>query len=199
MVPLFYWAFYFSQKKSDMRLLLTGLMILFVSSYASAQPDLLLLRKHDKTVRHISEGAEIAFATATRYFDAIVEGVANDSLYLLQYDIRKVPTTLGFFMFDTVATYHFGVPYRDIISIQKDKANFDWKASGAALFGGGTILTTAGLLSWVLAKPNTRYYARPSLVIAGAAAAGIGYLLMHSGNRTIKLGKKYSLKYVNLK
>jgi hypothetical protein len=98
-----------------------------------------------------------------------------------------------------VATYPFAVNYKEIIALGQQKKKFDWSASGGTLFGGGILLTTAGLISWIFAKPNTRYHASPQLVIGAAALAGVGYLLLKTGNKPMKLGKKYTLHYLKLK
>ena len=172
----------------------------FLASSCAAQNDLLILKKNNRTVESFFPGSEIDFSTNTRYFEANVSSIEKDSVFLVQYDVRRVySTNLGVFILDTVAQYHFGINYRDIISFGKKRKNFDWNSSGAALFGGGALLTTAGLITWIFAKPNTRYYARPELVIGAAALATTGYFLMKTGNKTRKLGKKYTLHYIKMK
>lgn len=76
---------------------------------------------------------------------------------------------------------------------------FNWVGSGGALLGGGILLTTVGLGTWLFTKPNSRYYASPYLVGGAAVLGGIGYLLIKSGNKEMKLGKKYSLEYIRVK
>ncbi len=171
----------------------------FFASSCAAQNDLLILKKNNRTVESFYPGSEMDFSTNTRYYEAYVTSIEKDSVFLVQYDVRRVYTNLGVFILDTVAQYHFGVNYHDIISFGKKRKNFDWNSSGAALFGGGVLLTTAGLVTWIFSKPNTRYYARPELVIGAAALAGVGYLLMKSGNKTMKLGDKYRLLYIKMK
>src|SRR5665647_2921177 len=119
---------------------------------------------------------------------AYVTSIERDSVFLIRYDIRQVPTNLGVYMLDTVGRYPFAINYHDITGFEKYNNKFDWKASGGALFGGGILLTTVGLGTWLFAKPNTRYYARPSLVIGSAALSGIGYLLLKSHNKGMPLG-----------
>jgi len=165
----------------------------------SAQNDLLILKKHNRTIQSFYPGSEIDFSTSTREYEASIASITKDSLFLVQYDVRRLYTNLGVFVLDTVAEYHFAVNYKDILSLEKPRKNFDWSSSGAALFGGGTILTTAGLITWIFAKPNTRYYASPSLVIGAAALATAGYFLMKTGNKTQKIGKKYKLQYIKMK
>lgn len=176
--------------------------ILFCTTFlcfsCMAQSDLLVLKKNGKTVRTFYPGSEINFTTEIRYYEAQITSIRKDSVYLVQYDIKRVPLSNGGVFLDTAGTYRFGVNYKDILSFEKERKGFDWAGSGAGLFGGGVILTTAGLITWIFAKPNTRYYARPELVIAGAAAAAVGYLLMRTGAKTTIIGKKYTLHYIRI-
>ncbi len=174
------------------------LCILFMCLSCMAQSDLLVLKKNGKTVRSFYPGTEIHFTTDLRYYEAEITSIRNDSVYLVQYDIKRVPLTNGGIFLDTVGNYRFGVNYKDIISFENERKGFDWGGSGAGLFGGGVVLTTAGLISWIFAKPNTRYYARPEFVIAGAAFAAVGYLLMKTGSRKTVIGKKFTLHYISL-
>lgn len=182
-----------------MRYLIITVLLITSVLYCSAQSDLLILKKNNRTIQSFFPGSEIKFSTDTRYYDAYITSIERDSVFLIQYDIRQVMNSIGILVTDTVASYRFGVNYRDILSFGKNTNSFDWSASGAALFGGGALLTVAGLTTWILAKKNTRYYARPSLVIGAAALTGIGYLLLKTGHHNIKLGKKYSLNYIKLK
>lgn len=168
------------------------------SSSIFAQSDLLILKKNNHKIESYYPGSEIDFSTPQRYFEAYITTVKNDFVFLVQYNIQRVLTRIGVYVLDTVSEYHFAVNYHEIISIGKKRKGFDWNASGAALFGGGTLLTTAGLVTWIFSKPNTRYYARPALVIGAASLAAIGYILMKTGNKTMVLGKKYTLTYLKM-
>ncbi len=183
-----------------MRLLFLLSVALFYSMHCAAQNDLLILKKNNRTIKSFFPGTEMDFSTDTRYYEGNITQIKRDSVFLVQYDVRQVYSpNLGVFVLDTVSTYHFSVAFKDIYAIGNDTKNFNWHASGATLFGGGILLTTAGLITWIFAKPNTRYYARPQLVIGAAILAGIGYLLLKSGNKPMKLGKKYTLHYIKLK
>jgi hypothetical protein len=170
----------------------------FYAGASFAQSDLLILKKNNRKIESFYPGSEIDFSTQERYFEAYITTIKSDSVFLVQYNIQHILTTIGVYVLDTVSEYHFAINYHEIISIGKKRNGFDWNASGAALFGGGTLLTTAGLVTWIFSKPNTRYYARPALVIGAAALAVIGYILMKSGNKKMVLGKKYRLNYIKM-
>jgi len=183
-----------------MRLLFILSVAFLYATTCVAQNDLLILKKNNRTIQSFFPGSEIDFSTDVRYYEGQITDIKRDSVFLVQFDIRHVYSpNLGVFVLDTVSEYHFAINYKEIISLGKSRKNFDWNASGATLFGGGALLTTAGLITWIFAKPNTRYYARPQLVIGAAALAAIGYVLLKTGNKTMKLGKKYTLHYIKLK
>lgn len=181
-----------------MRYLLALSLLLCHLAPCMAQSDLVVLKKNKRVVRSYYPGQEIYFESASRPYKGFIREIKNDSLYLVQYDIRQVPTNLGVYMLDTVARYHYAIAHKDITALLKDKGSFV-SGSGAALLGGGVLLSTAGLVTWIFAKPDTRYYAPPSLVIGAAAAAGVGYLMMRAKAGKITFGKKYSFDYIRLK
>jgi hypothetical protein len=176
-------------------------VIIFCSIFCTAQPsDLLILKKNNRTLQTFFPGNEITFNTPSGYYSGIIKSINHDSLFLVYYDIRQIPTNLGVYVLDTVATYPFAVNYKQIIGLGKMKKNkFDWSGSGSALLGGGLLLTTVGLGTWLFTKPNSRYYASPYLVGSAAILGAIGYLLIKSGNKGMILDKKYSLEYIKVK
>jgi hypothetical protein len=184
-----------------MRPVFVFIILILGSIYCTAQPsDLLILKKNNRTSQTFFPGNEISFSTSSGYYYGIIKSINHDSLFLIYYDIRQVPTNLGVYILDTVATYPFAVNYKQIIGFGKLKSyKFIWVGSGGALLGGGILLTTVGLGTWLFTKPNSRYYASPYLVGGAAFLGGIGYLLIKSGNKGMKLGKKYSLEYISVK
>ena len=166
----------------------------------SQSSDLLILKKNERTLQTFFPGNEIIFSTSTRYYDAYIQSINHDSLFLIQYDVRPVPTSLGIYVLDTLGTYPFAVNYKEITGLGKyGNKKFDWSGSGGALLGGGVLLTTVGLGTWIFTKPNTRYYASPYLVGGAALLTGVGYFLAKSTGRKLPLGKKYSLEYIPVK
>ena len=181
------------------------LFVLFIGIFsffftAGQSSDLLILKKNNRTIQTFFPGNEIIFNTSTRYFDAYIQSINHDSLFLIQYDVRQVPTSLGIYMLDTLGTYPFAVNYKEITGFGKNgNKKFDLAGSGSALMGGGILLATVGMGTWIFTKPNTRYYASPYLVGGAALLAGIGYLLAKSGGKKMALGKKYTLEYITVK
>ncbi len=180
-------------------------LLFFVSSfiYASclSQPsDFIVLKKDQRTIKSFFAGSNIGFKTDKGYYNGQITSVKKDSLFIEEYDIRQIPTNLGVYMLDTVATYRLGFNYKDVIKIENQKTKgFNWANSGGSLLGGGVLITVAGLVTWIFAKPGTQYHASPALVIGGAALAGIGYLLLRSNGSYYSIGKKYQLKYIKVK
>lgn len=179
-----------------MKKLFPLILMIFLPVWLSAQGNILMLKKKNKTLKNFYEGSEIIFDAGMGMQKAQIYQMKNDSLFLVQYQVEQRMTSLGFAVPDTVAAYRSGINYREIRAIGTIPSSF-WNASGASLFGGGALLTTAGLLTWVFAKPDTRYYARPELVIAAAALAGVGFLMMKSSGKKMVIGKKYSLQYIS--
>ncbi|MBA2248982.1 MAG: hypothetical protein H0W12_02180 [Chitinophagaceae bacterium] len=166
----------------------------------SQSADFLVLKKNDHAIKMFYSGSNISFTTPTGYYTGNIRSIYKDTVFLTEYDIRQVPTNLGVYTVDTVARYQLAFNYKDILAIgAKEKKGFDWKASGGALFGGGILLTTVGLGTWLFTKPGSQYYAAPYLVAGSAALAGIGYLLLKSNNKGMVISKKYQLAYMQVK
>ena len=184
-----------------MKSIFVFVVVIFNSILSIAQPsDILILKKNNRTIQTFFPGNEISFTTPLRYYYATIQSIRHDSLFLVQYDVRQVPTNLGVYILDTIGVYPFAVNYKEITGFGKNNKNkFNWSGSGGALLGGGILLTTVGLGTWLFTKPNTRYYASPYLVGGAALLGGIGYLLAKSGSKGMMLGKKYTLEYISVK
>jgi len=180
-----------------MKTVCTLLALFSILSLHGQTSDFLILKKKERTLQTYFPGSEMVFNTSTKNYDAIIKSINRDSVFLVQYDIRQVPTTLGVYIMDTVGTYPIVVNYKEIVGFGKDKnKRFDWSGSGGALFGGGILLTTVGLGTWIFTKSNTQYHASPYLIGGAALLAAIGYLLGKTNSKELILGKKYSLEYI---
>jgi len=171
--------------------------LLFAAIAAHAQSsDFIILKKKNKTIHSYYAGTQIEFVTTGGvYKDALITRIANDTVYLQEFMVRTVQTSLGFYIRDTAGSFRYAYDYRQIASIGKQQKGFNVSGSGAALFGGGTILT---LGSGIVYLADRKKFS-PALMIASAALAGIGYIMMKSGNKGIVIGKKnYRLEYISM-
>jgi hypothetical protein len=163
------------------------------------QADFILVKKRDRTLKTLYAGSQISFTTSLRYYSGMIDAIKKDSIYLLEYDVRQIPTSLGVYMLDTVATYHNSISYRDILKIENKKAGFNLAASGASLLGGGILITTIGLGTWLFTKNGDQYHASPKLVVGSAVLGLAGYVLLKTNVDNYTIGKKYHLQYITTK
>ena len=173
--------------------------LLFAWGSSMAQTDFILVKKRDQTLRTLYSGNQISFTTSLRYYSGLIDAIRRDSIYLLEYDVRQIPTSLGVYMLDTVATYHTSIYYKDILKIENKKEGFNLAASGASLLGGGILITTVGLGTWLFTKSGDQYHASPRLVIGSAVLGLSGYFLLKINVNNYNIGKKYRLQYITTK
>ena len=179
-------------------LLLSFLSLLFCN-ICFAQTDFILLKKNDRTLKTLFAGSEVSFITSLRYHSGRIDAVEKDSIYLLEYDVRQIPTNLGVYILDTVATYRTGIYYKDILKIQNKRKGFNLTASGGSLLGGGILLTTIGLGTWIFTKSGDQYHASPKLVMGSAILGAAGYGLLKMNGNNYPIGTKYQLQYIRTK
>ncbi len=163
-----------------------------------AQPnDVLSLYKKDRVIRTYFVGDNISFtSTSGAYRDAVITAIKNDSVYLQEFLVYKVPTTYGGFVLDTAGSFRYKYGYKEIYSFgPKAHRGFDLGGSAGALFGGGAVLSVASLV--VLAVDKNKF--SPVLLGTGLGGVALGYLLAKTANKAVIVGKNhYTLKYTNL-
>ena len=174
------------------------LILLFISTTSFSQSaDFIQLKKNNKTITTFYSGMNMAFtAESGAYIDALINGIKNDTLYLQQFIIRYLPTTIGTYIVDTVGSYHYKYHYNQIVAIgQKEKTNFNVKGSGAALLGGGAVLTLASGVVYVADKEK---FSAP-LLLASVGLGTLGYFMAKGKKGSgMLIGKKYKLVYMNM-
>ena len=178
-----------------MRIVIIILFISLNASYAQTS-DFIILKKKDKTIRSYYAGTQIEFTTTNGvYKNALINRIANDTVYLQEFLVRTVQTSLGFYIRDTAGSFRYAYHYQQIGSIGKQKKGFDTRGSGAALFGGGIVLT---LGSGIVYLADRKKFS-PGLLIASTGLAAVGYLMMRSGNKGMQIGKRnYRIEYISL-
>lgn len=161
----------------------------------SQSADFMLFKKHNKTIRTYYAGSNISFTNEQgSYIEALITQIKNDTIFLRQFVVQQVPTTLGVYVLDTVASYRYQYHYNQIKAIGRAHGKFNVSGSAAALMGGGILLTVASAVVYVADREKFS----PQLMIGGAALGGIGYLMAKLGGKGMIIGKKYSLVYVSV-
>jgi len=170
---------------------------LFAATAAFSQPsDFIILKKKDKTIHSYYAGTQIEFmSTSGAYRNALINKIVNDTLYLQEFLIRHIPTQLGFYITDTAGSYRYAYHYNQIASFGKEQKGFNVRGSGAALLGGGALLTVASGVVYLVDRKKFS----PALLIASAGLATIGYFMSKSGSKGIVIGKKnYRIEYIKV-
>lgn len=174
------------------------LFLLILLSFAgkSQQSDFIVLKKKGKTIQSYYAGTQIEFITVTGvYKNALIQSIRNDSLFLREFLVRQVPTQFGFYIIDTIGSSRYAYNYKDIKSLGKPQKGFNVRGSGAALLGGGILLTLAGGVVYLADKDQFS----PKLMGAAAGLGITGYFLSRAGGKGIQPGRKhYRLEYINM-
>lgn len=178
-----------------MKLLLPLLLLFSLPSYAQSA-DFIILKRGHHTARTFYAGGDIDMTTTSgAYIHAHINGIKHDSLFLQEFIIQYLPTTLGTYIIDTAGSYHYKFHYNQVKAIGKlEKKGFNTKGSGASLFGGGLVLTVA---SGVVYLVDRKKFSAP-LMIASAGLATVGYFMAKGGGNALMIGKKYKLVYMNM-
>lgn len=174
----------------------TIIMCLFIFTAHAQQSDFIILKKKSKTVQMFFKGSQIEFLTTSgAYRNAIITEIKNDSIYLKEYIINIVPSTLGFFFTDTVGSYRYAYNYKQIYKFNKENKKFNTGGSAAALYGGGLLISVASGVVYLADRKNFSY----TLFTTGAGLAAIGYLWQKQTSKGITVGKnKYRIEYINI-
>lgn len=174
------------------------LLLFFFLPFAafSQSSDFIILKKKNKNIRNIFAGSNIEFVTTGgAYRDAYINAIKNDSIFLQEFVVQRVMTTFGSFMLDTVGSFRYSYHYTQIGSFgPKKQRGFNMSGSGAALMGGGALLTVASGVSYLADKEKFS----PGLLAAAVGLGGLGYLMNSSSNKGMVVGKKYRLQYMKM-
>lgn len=172
-------------------------MLLLSGGIACAQSaDFIVLKRKGRTVKTFYKGSNIEFlTTGGAYRDALIRNIRNDSIFLQEFLIRRIPTTLGFYITDTAGSFSYAYNYKEIYHFGKENKGFNVSGSGAALMGGGALLTLASGVSYLVDKSKFS----PGLLAAAVGLGGLGYVMSKSGSKGITVGKKgYTIEYINI-
>jgi len=166
---------------------------IFAQSTKSA--DFILFKKNGTTIGSYYKGNDIAFTNPDGvYIEAKITDIKHDSLFLQQFIIQQVPTSLGVYVLDTVGSYRYIYNYKQIKAIGRTGPKFNLSGSAASLVGGGAVLAVA---SGVIYLADREKFS-PPLLIGSLGLMGAGYLMAKLGGKGMVMGKKYNLVYVEV-
>ena len=165
------------------------IQLVFLSTFLQAQSaDFIILKKKTKTIKIFYKGSQIEFVTDMgAYRNALINNIKNDSIFLQEFLITKRPTTLGFFVIDTIGSFRFAYHYKQIKHFGRENKKFNLGGSGAALLGGGTVLTFASGVVYLADRKNFS----PTLMVAGVGFALAGYFMSKVSGKGITIGKNH--------
>ena len=127
--------------------------------------------------------------------DGRISRIQNDTIYLQEFITRYLPTNFGTYIIDTLGSHRYQYHYNQIAAIGKtENRGFNYRGSGAALLGGGIVLTLASGIVYLVDRQK---FSAP-LLIASATLGVIGYFLAKGRNSGIVIGKKYKLVYISV-
>lgn len=179
-----------------MKLLFCFLLITYLKAGAQ-QADFIIIKKHNKTIASYYSGMNIAFtAQSGANIDALINGIKDDTLYLQQFIVQYIPTTIGTIIIDTVGSYRYKYHYNQIAAFGKpENKNFNVRGSGAALLGGGALLAIG---SGVVYLADRQKFSAP-ILLTSLGLGTLGYFLAKGKkSKGITIGKKYKIVYMNM-
>jgi hypothetical protein len=169
--------------------------IIFVSAFAYGQgSDFIILKKRNKTVKTFYAGSNIEFVTTSgAYRNGLINTIERDTIFMQEFLVQRIPTTFGTYILDTAGSFRYKYDYHEVQIFGKEQKGFNVSGSGAALLGGGILLT---LGSGVVYLADRKHFSG-SLMAASAGLAVAGYFLSKSGSKGMVIGKKgYRLQYM---
>lgn len=181
-----------------MRCFLIIMALLVARTIAMSQPsDVLVLKKNGKTRESYYAGSQIEFNTVYgAYRNALITRIYNDTIFLQEFMVRQIPTTIGTVMLDTAGSFRYSYHYKDIYSFGPKKTRgFNLQGSGLALISGGVLLLLANGVVYLTNR--SQFSGRLTAASAGLAAAGFAIYKLSSTSVTV--GKRgYSLEYIDM-
>lgn len=170
--------------------------IFFVSVTNAQSADFLILKKHGRNIATFFTGSEISYITNSGAgFNGSISGIRKDSIYIKEFIVQLIPTTFGSIVRDTIGSNTYKHSYKDIKAIGKnEKKNFNWRGSGAALMGGGVLISLGSAAVYIFDREK---FSAPLL----GAAVGLGtagYFIAKGGSPVMNIGKKYQLVYMKM-
>lgn len=178
---------------------------ILTSTCVQAQvPDFISVKKRNGiSVKNYYAGTDISFVTKdNRRYDALIDRIVNDSIFLRYYDLYQYPNIFGTTSYDTVTTYILPVYYKNIKQILLPNLSYRnsllrrlgiYATTGG--FGYGVLNVANGLLQ----KAKPLFDNRNARNVAISTAVGLaGVYLQRRHGRNKQNYKRYKIVYVDM-
>ncbi len=176
---------------------LVGFVFLFNTS-VSAQSDILLLQKNDRTIKTWVKGSLINFQFSNyQWINGVIKMIRNDSISVRQMEIRTVPDRFGFPTIDTAWFGTIKLHINEIRAVPKKVKWGEFIANGSLLKLGSLAYIFLNLVNgFILNQSNTTGTNLTNVGIAGGVFI-VGAILKATHKEYTLLGKKYIMKTIS--
>jgi len=173
-------------------LFITLLLIADEAAFSQAS-DFIAVKKHNnRTVKTFFPGVSISFQTPyKRQVSGMITDIRNDSIFVKEWDVRVVPTTMGVTVLDTAGVYITGFHYKEIEKVEvSDRMKFQQVSLGRILIIGGIGYTVLNIVngSYLHESITDSKNLKTLGIAAGAVGTGllVNYLKRHQRNYIIE-------------
>jgi hypothetical protein len=132
------------------------LAVIHYTSFAQVSDILAVKKKNGKIVKNFFQGSSILFQTKSGdYIEGPIDKIHGDTVYIRMYDIERMTTSVGNYVYDTVSSFLIATNYHDIkrISVYKGRGSIRQKV--------GVLMMVAGAGYAVLNILNGAFFNLP--------------------------------------
>ncbi len=157
-------------------------------------------KKNGLTIKSFYEDSRILFQTKDgEYIEGPIAKIYHDSIFVRMYDIEKIPSSYGSYIFDTLTTYIVSENYKDIsrISVYRHHGTVRQKI-GVLMMIGGAFYAALNLINGSLF--NLPITDKKNLKTLGISAGvfGAGYINNKFFPPNLFSTKKDKIVYISL-
>lgn len=187
------------------RLLLPTLLLAFAFT-AFAQPSdyIVLKKKNNRTLKTYFPGTFISAATYTGFtLNGIIQQIKNDSVFILQQEVRQVPTQFGVPVLDTIE-YTIRLHYEEIraFSYAVTRPGRSYRRKGGLIQNlmiiGGTGFIVLELVNSLYRKESLSEDNKLAAMAIAAGVVATGLLWKAIQSRSTGPKAKYKVIYVKM-
>lgn len=170
--------------------------IILTGTVCGQSSDVLVLKRKDgRRMASFMQGGSISFLenSGARYSGKILR-IELDTIFFEIYDIRRVATSMGGILFDTVSRFPVKVDHRNILSVVKPPRSFGYVRNGSLIKWSGIGYGILHLLNAAISKEPI---VGMQLAAAGVAT-GAGFLMGRLYKDSYELGRRFNWQYLDL-